>query len=164
MPLRIQICWICVLLSCCSFVGVNKTQDPSRFLALEYYQWITSAEQEKLDAERRRLDSLPDPNNKAVVQLALLLSASSHASAQSESQALTLLQSLITSDSLWENDPDYQMLGELWRKHLTQRASLRQAQADNRDLQDKLDKLQQQVDVMMSIEKQLMEREQLLSE
>jgi len=163
-PLRIQICFTCFLITSCSFLGLEKTQSPSQFQALEYYQWVTTAEQEDLAEERRRLDTLPELTNKTYVQLALLLSASSLTTTQSEMQAVALLQTLAESGNSWESHLDYQLLANLWNEQLKQRASLRQAQAENLDNLDKLEKLQQQVDVMMSIEKQLMEREQLLSE
>lgn len=141
----------------------EKPDYPSDFNALAYHHWVGAASAEDLNLERTRLEkNYPELTPKPMVQLAILLSASKLATPESERRALTLLESFTDPADNTQPGYDYVLFAKLWRNHLQQKQTSRQLRSENQHSQEELSKLQEQLDVLMTIEKQLMEREQSL--
>jgi hypothetical protein len=123
---------------------------------LNYYHWLQISTAEDLDAEFVRLMDI-DPNARstfASLKLALVLSASSLATNQTEIQAQEILQNLMAIEKNRENI-EVITFAELWLAKLNVDQRLKSVATQNKLLQE-------QLDALTSIEQELLQKEEHL--
>ncbi len=131
----------------------------SKIHALSYYKWVLEAEADSLQDEKARLVALQDnePSPESLVQYAILLSARSEGGAQSDDEAIALLDSV----EFAALTPEYQTFSTLWKQVLNARTLARTNQELIQVLEKERITLQSQIDALTSIEQQLNNREEL---
>jgi hypothetical protein len=135
----------------------------SDLTAANYYAWVDSATDEALVEEHNRLEEVQSPPTpKDRMQLALLLSASKKSTPATELRAMELLSTLDNASQEQDRveSEDYYVFAAVWKLVLQQRVKIRTLTAEIATGRETTEKLQQQIDALTSIEKQLMEREQ----
>lgn len=141
---------------------------PRYYSALRYVTWMQTARLSELESEYQRLTAEQESRTGIrAVQLALLISASSLADANSEEEALDILEGMDTEDiALWPGD--YRRLANIWQDILERRLNLKSALAELETDGSELERLRlenqrlrEQIESLTNIETQILNRERL---
>jgi hypothetical protein len=140
---------------------------------LEYYAWARTASENDLRVELYGLEltiSAKDPVISAV-RKSIILSASELADTKTQQQATSLLGEIAGLEAIDDNSRAYRVFGEILLLIQQQRGDLRAANALNQralreidTLKSRNSELQQQIEELTSIERQIIERERLNSQ
>ncbi len=131
----------------------------SRIEALSYYEWVMQAQMLSLQEEQARFAALAESERspQSLVQYAILISARNDGGAQSDVEAIALLESVETAAL----PAEYKTFSILWQQVLDARQQLRTKQGLLQSLEQERITLQSQIDALTSIEQQLNNREEL---
>lgn len=161
------------LVSCAQIQHLLPVNPPVTQAPLSYYAWIESADQATLDLERTRLSEQADIGNPAInlIQRALLYSVPADADDSSVGSAMELLSVALqdTPDSAPASSlqQEYTAFARIWLDLLEQQRNYQSARLNQlsdkdliRELSVKVDRLEQQIQALTTIEQRLIEREQ----
>jgi hypothetical protein len=159
--------------SCAEVQQLLPVNQPATRAPLSYYAWIESADKATLDQERSRLTEQADIGNPAInlIQRALFYSVPADADDSNVGSAMELLSVALqdTPDSAAPSalQSEYTAFARIWLDLLEQQRNYQSArlnqQSDKdliRELSVKVDRLEQQIQALTTIEQRLMEREQ----
>jgi hypothetical protein len=140
---------------------------------LDYYAWAKTASETELQMEQYGLDltiAAPDPVINAV-RKSIILSVSPLANAKTQSQAALLLEKVPQLDALDDTSQAYKIFGSILLAIQQQRKDMQATEAVNQRALIEIDtlksrnaELQQQIEELTSIERQIIERERLAPE
>jgi putative IMPACT (imprinted ancient) family translation regulator len=159
-------CWACFF-ACCLFGGCTvsaESQSP-----LEYYMWVKAAPKSGLQAELDKLETnLSSYSLISAVRASTILITSALADSKTEQAALPLLTRATSLEAKTDDDMAYKIFADVLQAIAQQRLDLQSARTTNHKALTEIDalknrntELEQQIEELTSIERQIIEREKL---
>ena len=170
------LCLVLLLPGCAHFAPPAGSTAPAATPVLDYYEWLGSAPPAELTEELLRLEASEPPAIPVIhsVSLALLISVPGGGGAASDARALDLLNRVAAEGSDVDENPtarQYRQFGILWREVVAERVrrghlagefaeALGEQRQQARELQERNEALQRQIEALKAIEQQMNRREQ----
>jgi len=167
-PVIIMGAMLLALVGCTSSFQSSSPGFPEGYSVDRYYIWLEEAGSEELFREHERIVQKDQSalTITEVVQLALIISVSGLGNEQAEFHAVELLDGLDNREARNRQEQSYLEFSKVWKRILEQGYESYQTNQRQAELEQEIEvlkehnrRLQEQIDALTTIERQLIERE-----